>query len=150
MNIRLNPVRFGGIALAGLLFLPLQGNGQETTFQLDMSGDQEVPGPGDEDGQASGTLTIDDATGTVSWDITYSNIASPAAMHIHSGAAGEGGGVVVPLNVETSGGEGTLVGSTTADADAIATVLASPSDHYVNIHNAEFGPGAVRGQLESQ
>ena len=46
MNIRLNLVRLGGIALVGLLLLPLQSNGQVTTFQLNMSGDQEVPGPG--------------------------------------------------------------------------------------------------------
>lgn len=149
MGIRLDLAAMGGVALLGLLLLPLRGSGEETTFQLDMSGEQEVPGPGDEDGRASGTLTIDDATGMISWDIAYSNIAAPAAMHIHSGAAGEGGGVVVPLNVETSGGEGSLVGSTTAEADAIATVLASPSDHYVNIHNADFRPGAVRGQLEN-
>ena len=112
-----------------------------------MGGDQSVPGPGDEDGQASGTLTIDDATGLISWDFTYSNIADPAAMHIHSGAAGGRGGVAVPLNVETSGGTGTLIGSTTADASNVAAILASPSDYYVNIHNADFRPGAVRGQL---
>ena len=149
MTIRLDLAGMGGLALVGLLLLPLQGSAEQTTFQLNMSGDQSVPGPGDEDGMASGTLTIDDETGAVSWNFTYSNIAAPAAMHIHIGAAGEGGGVAVPLNVETSGGEGTLVGSTTADAEALAAILASPSDYYVNIHNAEFGPGAVRGQLEN-
>lgn len=149
MKTRMELAGIGGLALLGLFMLPLQGNAEETTFQLDMSGDQEVPGPGDEDGVASGTLTIDDETGEVSWNFTYANIAAPAAMHIHSGAAGEGGGVAVPLNVETSGGEGTLVGSTTADADAIAAILASPSDYYVNIHNGDFRPGAVRGQLQN-
>ena len=147
MSIRLNLAGIGGAALLGLLLLPLQSSGEVTTLQLSMSGDQAVPGPGDEDGQASGTLSIDDATGVISWNFTYSNIAEPAAMHIHSGAAGAGGGVVVPLNVETSGGEGTLVGSTTADADSIMAILASPSDYYVNIHNADFRPGALRGQL---
>ena len=147
MSIRLNLAGIGGAALLGLLLLPLQSSGEVTTFQLGMSGDQAVPGPGDEDGQASGTLSIDDVTGVISWNFTYSNIAEPAAMHIHSGAAGDGGGVVVPLNVETSGGEGTLVGSTTADADSIVAILASPSDYYVNIHNADFRPGALRGQL---
>ena len=44
MNIRLSLVRFGGIALAGLLLLPLQSNGQVTTFQLNMSGGQEGSG----------------------------------------------------------------------------------------------------------
>ena len=147
MSIRLNLTGIGGAAVLGLLLLPLQGSGEVTTFELSMSGDQAVPGPGDEDGQASGTLSIDDATGVVAWNFTYANIAAPAAMHIHAGAAGEGGGVVVPLNVETSGGEGTLVGSTTGDAESIVAILASPSDYYVNIHNADFRPGAVRGQL---
>lgn len=149
MRIRLNQAGIGVLALFGLLILPLRGSGEEITFQLNMSGDQEVPGPGDEDGMASGTLTINDETGDVSWNFTYSNISAPAAMHIHSGAAGEGGGVALALDVETSGGEGTLVGSTTGDADAIAAILASPADYYVNIHNADFRPGAVRGQLEN-
>ena len=147
MNIRLDLVRIGGVALFGLFLLPLQSSGEVTTFELSLSGGQEVPGPGDEDGQASGTLSIDDATGEISWNFTYSNIAAPAAMHIHSGAMGEGGGVVVPLNVEMGGEEGTLAGSTTGDADSVTAILASPSDYYVNIHNADFRPGAIRGQL---
>lgn len=147
MSIRLDLATIASVSLLGLFLLPLQSSGEVITFQLTMSGDQSVPGPGDEDGQASGTLTIDDATGLISWDFTYSNIADPAAMHIHSGAAGGRGGVAVPLNVETSGGTGTLAGSTTADASNVAAILASPSDYYVNIHNADFRPGAVRGQL---
>jgi len=147
MGIRLDLATITGVSLLGLFLLPLQSSGEVTTFQLTMSGDQSVPGPGDEDGQASGTLTIDDATSLISWDFTYSNIADPAAMHIHSGAAGGRGGVAVPLNVETSGGNGTLIGSTTADASSVAEILASPSDYYVNIHNADFRPGAIRGQL---
>ena len=110
MGIRLDLATITGVSLLGLFLLPLQSSGEVTTFQLTMSGDQSVPGPGDEDGQASGTLTIDDATSLISWDFTYSNIADPAAMHIHSGAAGGRGGVAVPLNVETSGGAGTLMG----------------------------------------
>ena len=147
MNIRLDLATITGVSLLGLFLLPLQSSGEVITFQLTMGGDQSVPGPGDEDGQASGTLTIDDATGLISWDFTYSNIADPAAMHIHSGAAGGRGGGAVPLNVDTSGGTGTLIGSTTADATNVAAILASPSDYYVNIHNADFRPGAVRGQL---
>ena len=148
MHIRPDPIRIISVAFASLILMPMQSSGEEITFQLGMSGEQEVPGPGDEDGQASGTLTIDDATGDIAWNFTYSNIADPAAMHIHTGAAGEGGGVAVPLNVETSGGAGTLVGSTTADVATVAEILSSPSDYYVNIHNADFGPGAIRGQLQ--
>ncbi len=147
MSIRLDLTSIGTVALFGLFLLPLQSNGEVITFQLSISGDQEVPGPGDEDGQASGTLSIDDATNLISWSFTYSNIANPAAMHIHTGAAGVGGGVFVPLNVDTSGEAGTLIGSTTGDAASVMAILASPSDYYVNIHNADFRPGAIRGQL---
>ena len=147
MSIRLNLSTISAVALFGLLLLPLQSSGEVITFQLSISGDQEVPGPGDEDGQASGTLSIDDATNLISWSFTYSNIANPAAMHIHTGAAGVGGGVFVPLNVDTSGEAGTLIGSTTGDAASVVAILASPSDYYVNIHNADFRPGAIRGQL---
>ena len=147
MSIRLNLSTISAVALFGLFLLPLQSSGEVITFQLSISGDQEVPGPGDEDGQASGTLSIDDATNLISWSFTYSNIANPAAMHIHTGAAGVGGGVFVPLNVDTSGDAGTLIGSTTGDAASVMAILASPSDYYVNIHNADFRPGAIRGQL---
>ena len=147
MSIRLDLTSIGTVALFGLFLLPLQRSGEVITFQLSMSGDQEVPGPGDEDGQASGTLSIDDATNLISWSFTYSNIANPAAMHIHTGAAGEGGGVLIPLNVEMGGEPGTLVGSTTGDDADVMAILASPSDYYVNIHNADFRPGAIRGQL---
>ena len=147
MSIHLNKITIGTVALFGLFFLPLQSNSEITTFQLSMSGDQAVPGPGDEDGQASGTLSIDDATSIIFWSLTYSNIANPAAMHIHTGAAGAGGSVAVPLNVDTSGAEGTLIGSTVAAADILRVILAIPSDYYLNIHNADFRPGAIRGQL---
>jgi hypothetical protein len=139
----------GTLAMATLaLLLPGWSQAEERTFNLELSGEQAVPGPGDQDGQASGTLTIDDETGEVSWEFEYSEIAVPQAMHIHMGATGEGGGVVVPLNVESRRGEGTLAGSTTAQSDVVAAILASPASYYVNIHNAEFSGGAVRAQLE--
>ena len=147
MTTRMDRTAIGTVALVALFLLPLQSNGESATFQLSISGDQEVPGPGDEDGQASGTLYMNDATGLITWNFTYSNIASPAAMHIHSGVAGAGGGVVVPLNVRTKGDAGTLIGSTSSDVDAVRAILASPADYYVNIHNADFSSGAIRGQL---
>ena len=147
MSIRQDLTTIGTVVLFGLFLLPLQSSGEVITFQLSISGDQEVPGPGDADGRASGTLSIDDTTNLISWSITYSNIVNPAAMHIHTGAAGEGGGVLVPLNVEMGGEAGTLVGSTSGDAASVMAILASPSDYYVNIHNGDFRSGAIRGQL---
>lgn len=129
----------------GVFLLSGASEAAVTTFQLEMSGDQEVP-PGDPDGKASGTLSIDDSANSVSWNIAYSGFREPQAMHIHAGKAGVAGGPVVPLNVGTSE-EGKLIGTASADAKTIAAILAAPADYYVNIHTAEFRPGAVRGQL---
>lgn len=120
-------------------------------FELDMDGDQEVPGPGDPDGRATGTIAFNEVTGTISWDFAYENIEAPMAMHIHGPMApvGTAAGVFIGLGVATSGGPGTLIDSITdlTLVPMITEILATPSDFYVNIHNAPFTAGAVRGQL---
>jgi hypothetical protein len=115
-------------------------------FNLNMSGAQEIP-PADPDGIGSGTLTINAATNQISWNFTYANIAAPTLMHIHTGAAGVNGPVLVNLGVVTSGGPGTLINSTVASAANVAAILANPTGFYVNIHNSPFPGGAIRGQL---
>lgn len=133
-------IRVLGAASFGLL-LPLGfAAAEEISFDVSLSS------PGDSDGQGEGTVTIDSATNQVSWDLSYSNIAEPSAMHIHEGAAGQSGGVVVPLTVGTDQ-EGNLVGLTNAPAEVVEAILASPGNYYVNIHNPEHPRGAIRGQL---
>ena len=112
----------------------------ETSFDIALAGS------GDPDGSGEGAVTIDSETNQVSWEIRYSNIDEPTAMHIHEGAAGESGGVAVALTVEKDT-EGNLVGLTNAPAEVVQSILAAPSNYYVNIHNAEHRGGAVRGQL---
>ncbi len=119
------------------------------TYALSLDGSQEFPGPGDLDGTGVGTITLDDVTGDVSWNITYADIVAPSAMHIHgpNGSAGSSAGVLIGLGVNTSGGAGTLIDSLTANTTDVASILANGANFYVNIHNSEFGPGAIRGQL---
>ena len=120
------------------------------TFSVNLSGAQEVPGPGDLDGSASGLISLDDVLGEISWNFSYADIASPSAMHIHGpgGSAGNPAGVHIGLGVATSGGAGTLIGSLAQSVTSgITAVLDDPADFYVNIHNSEFGAGAVRGQV---
>ncbi len=125
---------FGAFVAAGV------AAAEETSFDISLSG------PADPDGAGQGTVTVDSDTNQVSWEISYSNIDEPTAMHIHEGAAGESGGVAVGLTVEKDT-QGNLVGLTNAPAEVVQAILASPSSYYVNIHNAEHRGGAVRGQL---
>ena len=138
------------LALATTLLLALAAlpaHAASVTYLMNMTGDQEVPGPGDPDGIATGSITLDDVTGEISWSFTYANIAAPTAMHIHTGGAGASGGVFIGLGVSTSGGAGTLIDSLITSTTNIDTLLANPTGFYVNVHNGDFGAGAVRGQL---
>lgn len=109
-------------------------------FVVPLDGAQEFPGPGDPDGSGTAILFIDGDALTIDWNITVSGIDLPVrAAHIHNAPAGVAG----PVRVDFSG---QLTGSGLIDAD-LAGVLANPSQWYVNVHNAPFPAGAVRGQL---
>jgi len=104
------------------------------------TGDQEVPGPGDETGWAMVALDITPETGRICHVLWYSGIGRPTELHVHAGDMGEKGDVVVSLRP-------TWVGCRTADASVLEDILDDPSGHYVNVHNAAYPDGAVRGQL---
>jgi hypothetical protein len=42
---------------------------------------------------------------------------------------------------------GKSAGCATADPAVVTDLLANPTGYYVNVHNAEFRAGAIRGQL---
>jgi hypothetical protein len=109
-----------------------------------LSGANEVP-PADPDGSGVAQITI--VGTTVNYTITIANIDPPTMQHIHIGAAGVNGPIVVNLPGPFVGN--TLVGSTTAPQATIDAILANPGGHYVNVHNATFPGGAIRGQLAS-
>ena len=108
-----------------------------------LTGEKEVPGPGDPDGSGSATVwTI--SPNTVCYKLTARGIAPPNAAHIHEGGPGVAGPVVLPLRPPTSG----FSGDCTKAAPALVSGLrANPSSYYVNVHNAPYPEGAVRGQL---
>lgn len=112
------------------------------------AGDAEVPGPGDDDGLGLAFVTFDSTTGEVCYEVAVANITLPAnAMHIHVGAAGESGGVVIPFPTAPDE-EGAARGCTTAEDMAVLEDLAAnPEGYYVNVHTSDFPDGAVRAQL---
>jgi hypothetical protein len=120
--------------------------GMTTTLTATLAGGTaEVPAPGDPDGKGAATVKIDAEMGTVCYTITVEAITEPKASHIHKGAAGGAGPVVITFDPTKIGkGEACLTGQPKADLDAI---VANPAGYYVNVHTADFPGGAVRGQL---
>ena len=73
--------------------------------------------------------------------------AAATAAHIHIGPRNIAGPVVVPLQV-VSGTDWTVDTCITASAAVLSAIEASPGAYYVNVHNAVFPGGEIRGQLK--
>jgi hypothetical protein len=131
----------GLIALLALTSTVAAAGGAKRSTSL--SGAEEVP-PADPDGTGFALITLNVGQATVCWELTVSNIAPATAAHIHKAPAGVNGPVVVPLSPPTTGSSS---GCTTADPALIQDIIDNPDQYYVNVHNAEFPGGAVRGQL---
>lgn len=99
----------------------------------------------DKDGR--GSFAANFAGGELCYGYVVKNIADPAAAHIHKGAAGKNGDVVITLDTPRSGNPGTVSGCVDVAAGLRRKILANPATYYVNVHNADFPGGAVRGQL---
>lgn len=112
-----------------------------------LSGAAEAPGPGDPDGSGHATIRINYGQSRLCWNIRVSDITLPAtAAHIHVGAAGVPGPVVVHLSGPSS--KGSSSGCSTVDQAVLKAIIENPAGYYVNVHNSDFPAGAVRGQLE--
>ncbi len=124
--------------------------GQPATFgPIELTGAAEVPGPGDEDGAGQAHVYLEpqgEAAGTICYDfIGIDGIQPATAAHIHRGEVGEAGDVVLPLETPS---EGSLDACAEGQAELVDQIRADPTGFYVNVHNADFPAGAVRGQLE--
>jgi hypothetical protein len=131
---------FAALALAGVVMA------KEVTLSTTLAGGATETPPGDPDGSGTASVTIDPDSGKVCWNISVSNIADATQSHIHVGAAGVSGDVVVPLDVDGFSGstQGCVEGQ---DKALLAKIIANPAGYYVNVHTADYKPGAVRGQL---
>ena len=109
-----------------------------------MTGAEEAPGPGDPDGSGNAVFTLNHGQGQICFELTVSNIDPATAAHIHEAPPGVPGPVVVPLTPPTSGSS---TGCVSVERDLIKGIIQDPDEYYVNVHNAAFPAGAVRGQL---
>jgi hypothetical protein len=106
-----------------------------------LTGKAETP-KGDSDGRGTAEIKI---TGRrVCWEIKVTRVQTIVAAHIHKGRPGTAGPVVVPFGKVFK-----AKGCTTTSAAIAAAIQRTPSAYYVNVHNAKYPGGALRGQLRS-
>ena len=121
-----------------------------TSLSATGNGGNEVPaGSGDEGASIMGSFQLTPA-GVMTYTVEVSGSDEPvAAGHIHRGAAGANGDVVVPLDtaVLLAGGTGTVQ----VEPALAAEILADPAGFYLNTHSASFAPptGVARAQLSA-
>ena len=107
---------------------------------------QGVPNQGDPDGIGTATITLNYGQGTVCWELSVFGITLPAsAAHIHEAPVTAPGPVVVPLSAPDASGFAS--GCATVDRELIKDIIQHPEEYYVNVHNADYPSGALRGQL---
>ena len=97
---------------------------------------------------------IDGDATTLCYVLTVDKIAPAEAAHIHEGAKGENGPVVVNLAAPADGNAADCLTEGEAGKGLtpgkVLEILENPEDYYVNVHNPEFPGGALRGQLAEQ
>lgn len=137
-----------GISLGGCAN---QGNTQFSSAMkphdiiANLSGSAEVPGPGSKTGTGSFTGDFNGSFTQLCYSLSVSKIAAPTAAHIHLGVQSRSGPPVLTLQTPE-------VGKTEHACTAIDPALArkiknTPMGYYVNVHNAAYPDGAIRGQI---
>ena len=133
--------RSSSLAAAALLATSL-GMGSALAQDLKLTGDQEVP-PNTSTAVGTGSIKID-AAGNVSGSVAAPGMAGMAA-HIHVGAAGVNGPVIVPLT-GSAGDTWTVPAGAKLTDEQMAAYKAG--NLYVNIHTPEHKGGEIRTQLK--
>ena len=140
----------GSIALA---------NGGGDRLKAEMDGSQEVPAA-DPDGSGRSKVNLSVEGNEVCVDFKFRDVGTPNRGHIHSAPAGVNGPIVVAffdIQAPTAAADprhddledGKFSTCVTIDNDTLLNdIAANPANYYVNLHNARFPGGAIRGQLE--
>ena len=125
-------------AVLGALVVTLSG----CAGGLVLSGDQQNP-PVTTSATGSGTITVG-ADKSVSGSITTTGVAATAA-HIHNGAPGKSGPVVIGLTKTGDNVWSVPAGAKLTDAQYAEY---QAGNLYVNVHSAANKGGEIRGQLK--
>jgi CHRD domain len=132
-------------------------------FKLQLKPSQEVPPIKNLKAKASGHVTLDltrDASGAITSGevIFYFNYSFPGSvnftgLHVHKGAKGVNGDIVVDSNVAAftdADGKGNVTSVVTGTSPSVLqAILDNPRGHYVNLHTSVNPGGALRQQMHN-
>jgi len=137
--------------------------GPRIRFHIRLTGDQQVPSV---DTRAFGfaEVQLSEDNNTLSFEVVVCNIANVVASHIHVGAAGTNGPVVLPFFGSSTPFNSTRGCHTLAEGTRTSTnLVARPEagintwtdfinaliagNSYVNVHTTTHAGGEIRGQL---
>lgn len=129
-------------ATVAAVTLSVPAHAAVTQFTVPLAAAQETTG-GQTNGAGTVTLLVDNVANTITGTPSFNSfVTTPVTgFHIHQGAVGVNGSIVIDLVPLLTGGTATSTSST------ISSLLANPTGFYVNAHNGSFPGGAVRGQM---
>ncbi len=133
-------------AIALSMFAATTASASLWQFNVALDGAQEV-GPVATPGTGTGIALLDDVTGDISINGSFSNlIGNTTNAHLHGYApAGVNAGVVFGLNFDAGVNSGNFDGNSIIPGGNIANVLGGLT--YINVHSTFAGGGKIRGQL---
>jgi|GEM_PF-2192828 len=132
------------LVIFGLLFLFTTTYSQSYTVSGTANGSNEVP-PVSTNASATFSGTYDSVTDMINITVTYSGLSSGlVAAHLHAGAAGTNGPVIVNFSPSTGATSGTISGTYTIPSANEAALIAG--NVYVNLHTSNNTGGEIRGQ----
>ena len=153
------PKRFialAAVALAATVAVPVLDApaASKRTVLAALSGAEEVPAAGAPDPRrepAYGAALVEPGPGRrLCFRIVARGVGDAVAAHIHEGAFGENGPIVVPLFEDPAGNGGFSRRARCVRASSarlVRRIARRPRAFYVNLHTTAFPAGAIRGQL---
>lgn len=137
------------LAAVGVLVPTLSG-AAATQLSAKLKGNQEVDG-GDRNGRGEAFVAVKKPRKRkLCFELSWDKIEPPTAAHIHKGDEGVNGPIKVTLFEDP---DGLTVSEVEGCVKKIRKRIAkrlrkTPEKFYVNVHNAEYPNGAIRGQLD--
>ncbi|HUH59035.1 MAG TPA: CHRD domain-containing protein [Candidimonas sp.] len=132
------------IAAAGMVMLAVAasaGSAIAADIKVTLDGAQEVP-PVSTSAKGEGMITVNDDK-SLSGSVTTTGVDATMA-HIHHGAPGKNGPIIVPFEKKSDGEWAVPANSSFTDEQYKAY---QAGELYVNVHSAEHKGGEIRGQL---